>query len=411
MTVSSVTPDRQRQQRATATRRSAAGDRSPHHEDQRRPRVVAGLPMTYTITVTNARAERRDRRHGDRRVPGGADRRDMDVRGHRRRRLPSAGSGHINTAVTVPVGATVAFTATGTVVPRPPANSSTRPGAPAPGPRQPQLREHHRLRCHRHRGRPGDHEDGTGLDGRRATVVYTITVTNTGPSDAAGVVVSDATPTGLVFVSNTGDCTTAFPCTLGAVPAGRHADDHGDVHRSARLQWPVADRERDQSVVHDVRPEDANNTATAQTTLNRNADVEVTKTVPRPSVPVGDKIPITINAINHGPNPATGIEVTDRLPAGFDFVSASASQGAYDPATGAWSVGALAVSETGATGPDGDSDSARGDHEPRREDGPERARPEHEQRLCGGTHHQRRRRPTSRSSRTSIAATRWSARP
>ena len=51
-------------------------------------------------------------------------------------------------------------------------------------------------------------------------VVYTITVTNAGPSDAAIVVVTDATPAGLTFVSNTGDCVTAFPCALGTVPAG-----------------------------------------------------------------------------------------------------------------------------------------------------------------------------------------------
>ena len=52
------------------------------------------------------------------------------------------------------------------------------------------------------------------------TLVYTISVTNTGPSDAADVEVTDGTPTGLVFVSTTGDCTTSFPCALGVVPAG-----------------------------------------------------------------------------------------------------------------------------------------------------------------------------------------------
>ena len=51
-------------------------------------------------------------------------------------------------------------------------------------------------------------------------VVYTITVTNAGPSDAASVVVTDTTPAGLTFVSNAGDCLTAFPCALGTVPAG-----------------------------------------------------------------------------------------------------------------------------------------------------------------------------------------------
>ena len=49
-------------------------------------------------------------------------------------------------------------------------------------------------------------------------VVYTITVTNAGPSDATGVTLADPTPPGLTFVSNAGDCTTAFPCNLGTLP-------------------------------------------------------------------------------------------------------------------------------------------------------------------------------------------------
>src|SRR4029077_279844 len=51
-------------------------------------------------------------------------------------------------------------------------------------------------------------------------IVYTIAVTNAGPSDAIAVTLADLTPTGLTFVANTGDCTTAFPCTLGTLPSG-----------------------------------------------------------------------------------------------------------------------------------------------------------------------------------------------
>ena len=51
-------------------------------------------------------------------------------------------------------------------------------------------------------------------------IVYTITVTNAGPSDATGVTLTDPTPPGLTFVSNAGDCTTAFPCNLGTLPPG-----------------------------------------------------------------------------------------------------------------------------------------------------------------------------------------------
>jgi Domain of unknown function DUF11 len=50
-------------------------------------------------------------------------------------------------------------------------------------------------------------------------LTYTIVVTNHGPGPAAAVQVADPTPTGLVFVSNSGDCTSAFPCALGLVAA------------------------------------------------------------------------------------------------------------------------------------------------------------------------------------------------
>ncbi|MCC6991930.1 MAG: DUF11 domain-containing protein, partial [Acidobacteria bacterium] len=49
---------------------------------------------------------------------------------------------------------------------------------------------------------------------------------------------------------------------------------------------------------------------------------------------------------NDGPSPATGVVVTDQLPAGLTFVSARTSQGGYVPATGAWTVGSLAASQT-----------------------------------------------------------------
>ncbi|NJL01605.1 MAG: DUF11 domain-containing protein [Spirulinaceae cyanobacterium SM2_1_0] len=51
-------------------------------------------------------------------------------------------------------------------------------------------------------------------------ITYTLTVENLGAADAVDVRVEDPTPTGLTFVSNTGDCTTPFPCDLGTIPAG-----------------------------------------------------------------------------------------------------------------------------------------------------------------------------------------------
>lgn len=51
-------------------------------------------------------------------------------------------------------------------------------------------------------------------------IVFTIVVTNTGPVVANGVAVTDPTPAGLTFVSNGGDCLTAFPCAVGTMAVG-----------------------------------------------------------------------------------------------------------------------------------------------------------------------------------------------
>lgn len=52
------------------------------------------------------------------------------------------------------------------------------------------------------------------------SVEYTVTVTNDGPTVASGVSLDLPTPTGATFVSNGGDCDTAYPCALGDVQSG-----------------------------------------------------------------------------------------------------------------------------------------------------------------------------------------------
>src|SRR6185369_4910726 len=53
-----------------------------------------------------------------------------------------------------------------------------------------------------------------------ANVVFTVVVTNHGPSNAQNVVVADPTPSGLLFASNSGACATAYPCSLGTLASG-----------------------------------------------------------------------------------------------------------------------------------------------------------------------------------------------
>ena len=63
---------------------------------------------------------------------------------------------------------------------------------------------------------------------------------------------------------------------------------------------------------------------------------------------VGSNVTFTITASNLGPSNATGVQVTDLLPAGLTFVSAVPSQGTYTSGTGVWNIGAL-VSGSSAT--------------------------------------------------------------
>src|SRR5262249_38116838 len=73
------------------------------------------------------------------------------------------------------------------------------------------------------------------------------------------------------------------------------------------------------------------------------ADLAVSNVADRASALVGATVTFTVTAANRGPSPATGVTIADPLPAGFALSSAMPAQGAYDVATGIWTIGSLAV--------------------------------------------------------------------
>lgn len=73
------------------------------------------------------------------------------------------------------------------------------------------------------------------------------------------------------------------------------------------------------------------------------ADLKLQKTVDRPGAGVGETVTFTIVVSNSGPATATNVSVRDSLPAGLTFVSATPSQGTFNPATGLWTVGTIAA--------------------------------------------------------------------
>ncbi|MBN8545883.1 MAG: choice-of-anchor A family protein [Ignavibacteria bacterium] len=71
------------------------------------------------------------------------------------------------------------------------------------------------------------------------------------------------------------------------------------------------------------------------------ADLQITKTVNSSTLTCGQSLTYTITVTNNGPADAGSITVSDILPAGLLYVSATASQGAYTSGTGNWTVGTL----------------------------------------------------------------------
>src|SRR5579883_44730 len=89
-------------------------------------------------------------------------------------------------------------------------------------------------------------------------------------------------------------------------------------------------------------PTPAHNIASVTTTVNYSADLAVTQKVSTTSALETSDVVFTVTVTNKGPSAASGITVSDPLPAGLDFVNYAGSQGStYDSGTGVWTVGSL----------------------------------------------------------------------
>ncbi|MEA2162345.1 MAG: hypothetical protein QOK37_472 [Thermoanaerobaculia bacterium] len=150
-----------------------------------------------------------------------------------------------------------------------------------------------------------------------STLTYTITITNNGPSDAASVTVTDATPANTTFVSNTGACVSAFPCALGTLTAGQSKTIISSFTVSPTFTGSsISNTANVTSTTTD--PFLPNNSATATTSFGANADLSVTKSGPA-SAASGSSVSYTITVTNNGPDAALNVTLTDPTPLGLSF--------------------------------------------------------------------------------------------
>ncbi len=151
---------------------------------------------------------------------------------------------------------------------------------------------------------------------RGGTVTYAVAVGNNGPAGASAVSVADTTPAGLVFVANSGACTTAFPCNLGTLPSGavKIINATFRVPHDYAGASPIANTATVSSGTTDPVP--GNNSASASVAVTDSADVSITQTGTA-AVTAGGTVAYTVTVANAGPSTASGVAVASVTPPGL----------------------------------------------------------------------------------------------
>ncbi len=159
------------------------------------------------------------------------------------------------------------------------------------------------------------------------SVAYSLAVTNAGPSDAANLIVTDTLPAGVTFVSASGtgwSCSNtgnvSVTCTRPALATGTAAPSIAITVTAPAQGAALTNQSNVTSSTTDPVP--GNNFSNAATTVTPVADLAITKSGPV-SVVAGAPVSYTLTATNNGPSDAANLTVTDVLPAGVTFVSAS----------------------------------------------------------------------------------------
>ena len=183
-------------------------------------------------------------------------------------------------------------------------------------------------------------------------ITYTMTVSNIGNATAYDVTVKDALPFGYVeYVSST---------PVGTVTGDGVTWNLGSLANGTSMLIALTVRVRDdvangtQIVDHvNVTWKDSEGTGYGPeedewvTTVFSNPLLDISKTGPMLACP-NQIVEYTISVTNLGGSDAYNVNVTDKLPAGVTYVSATPSPTSYDPVQGIlnWSLGAITPGET-----------------------------------------------------------------
>ena len=171
---------------------------------------------------------------------------------------------------------------------------------------------------------------------------YTISLTNNGPDSASNVNVSDLLPTGLTFNSYTSTAGTTYNSTTGAWTVGSLANGATDTLTIYVTPTSTIAGTNPINTATETQTEYPFTVTATSTVHIPDPDVVITNVGNPSSANVGDTINFTLNATNNGPDSATGINVTDQIPYGFNYNSYTSTTGTtYNSTTGIWNIGTL----------------------------------------------------------------------
>ena len=182
-----------------------------------------------------------------------------------------------------------------------------------------------------------------------STIHYTVTVSDAaGPQAAAGLTVTEKLPAGLTLVSATHGTGTSYDSSTGIWTIASLANggtttliltamiNAGTVGQTITESAAI-------TAAGQADPSSANNAASVPILVKPSADLAVSQTLDDTKPIEGEIIHYTITVDDKaGPEAASGVRLTDVLPAGVTFQGATPSTGTFDSTTGVWSLGALA---------------------------------------------------------------------
>ncbi len=156
-------------------------------------------------------------------------------------------------------------------------------------------------------------------------LTYTITVSNSGPSAAAGVSLSDSLPGSVLFQAASDGCTHlggVVDCSLGLLGV------NGSRVVTMVVTPTLAGLITNTVVVSggDVDPDPINNVATQTTTVDPAANLAIGKWADPDPVVAGSNLTYTLVVSNAGPSPAGSVMLQDTLPAAVVANNASGNR-------------------------------------------------------------------------------------